>query len=411
MKPNVFAVPAIAVSFVAFVPGCAMPSSDESESADVAGGALSNEEVDTPEDNDFFGGNSAARRQCRQLRRQCRRDEEGSCAEYSQRCLVKVGVVGDSLSDEYQGISSQLPGLQWTEQVHELEHVSLGLFGTRPEPRNDGFVLNWARFGQAANAPQWSDLNPALRAACLGGQDDPRLQTIGSLDAQIDGLGAQIANFRVDVALVWVGHNDFFIAQCVGQNPADPAFVGALITRIVGAAVELAQYADAGVGAPRAKVAIVGLAGDAGAINPALAQAASANGITFIDPFNTAVGAIVGEQFATAAVSPPNGFYDVGGTHLVPFTLSFSPPGATPRAASLSQLSPTGTGPCSSFPLGTELCATPAYAEPFQHWDAVHPNTIYMGVVGNQIVLDVNEAFGFAMQTLTEDQLLDNAGL
>ncbi len=411
MKANPVMAPAIAGLLVAFTHGCAMPSSDGSASVDAIGGALTADEVDTPEDEDFFGANGAARRQCRRLRRECRVDNEASCAEYSQRCLVKIGVVGDSLSDEYQGIASQLPGLQWTEQVQELEHVSLGFFGTRPEPRNDGFVLNWARFGQAANSPQWSELDPALRAACLGGQDDPRLQTIGSLDAQIDGLGAQIGNFRIDVALVWVGHNDFFIAQCTGQDPTSPAFIGALIGRIVGAAVELAQYADAGVGAPRAKVAIVGLAGDAGAINPALAQAATAAGITFIDPFNTAVAAIVGEQFATAAVSPPNGFYDVGGTPLVPFTLSFAPPDATPRVASLSDLSPTGTGPCTSFPLGTEVCATPAYAEPFQHWDAIHPNTIYMGVVGNQILLDLNAAFGFAMQPLSEDELLDNAGL
>ncbi len=56
-------------------------------------------------------------------------------------------------------------------------------------------------------------------------------------------------------------------------------------------------------------------------------------------------------------------------------------------------------------------CATPAYAEPFRHYDAVHPNTLYMGVVGNQIVTDVNTKFGFAMRTISETQLLDNAGL
>ena len=34
-----------------------------------------------------------------------------------------------------------------------------------------------------------------------------------------------------------------------------------------------------------------------------------------------------------------------------------------------------------------------------------------MGVVGNQIVTDVNTKFGFAMQTISETQLLDTAGL
>jgi len=297
--------------------------------------------------------------------------------------------------------------------VQEQEHISLGIYGTRPEPRNDGSVLNWARFGQAANSPQWSELDPALRAACLGGQDDPRLLTIGSLDDQVDGLGAQISNFRLDVALVWVGHNDFFIGQCTGQDVTSPAFIAPLIGRIVGAAVELTQYADDGLGAPRAKVAIVGLAGtDLAAFNPALAAAAAGAGITYIDPFNSAVTAIVTEQAITAAVAPPNGYYDVAGNQLVPFTLTFAPAFvATPNAASLAQLSPAGSGPCTSFPLGFEVCATPAYAGPFQHWDAIHPNTVYMGVVGNQILLDLNAAFGFAMEPISEAQLAATAGL
>jgi hypothetical protein len=34
-----------------------------------------------------------------------------------------------------------------------------------------------------------------------------------------------------------------------------------------------------------------------------------------------------------------------------------------------------------------------------------------MGVVGNQILTNVNTTFGFAMQTIPETQLLDSAGL
>ena len=84
-----------------------------------------------------------------------------------------------------------------------------------------------------------------------------------------------------------------------------------------------------------------------------------------------------------------------------------------PRStASLADLAFPGTGPCGFNPATNGIgCATPAYAEPFRHYDAVHPNTLYMGVVGNQIVTDVNTKFGFAMRTISETQLLDNAGL
>ncbi|MDD9972146.1 MAG: hypothetical protein OXR73_38220 [Myxococcales bacterium] len=390
--------------------GCAMDAEGaEKTPIAAATGALEDE---AGEEEGLFG-DGPQRRRCRRLRRQCRRSNETSCASYSQECAVRIGVVGDSLSDEYQGVSSQLPGIQWTTQVQEDPHIWLGVEATNPEPRNDGWNLNWARYGQAANSPQWSELDPPVRAACLGGADDPRLLTIPSLDAQIDGLGAQIQSLRVDVALVWVGHNDLFIAGCTGQDPADPVFVAQLIGRIVSAALDLQAYADDGAGAPRAKVAIIGLAGSASAINPALSAAAAAEGITFIDSFNDAVAAIVGEQAATVdPVNAPDGFYDVGGTPLVPFDLEFVPEfTAVPRAATLTQLSSTGTGPCSAFPTGSLLCSTPAYAEPYQHWDEIHPNTLYMGVIGNRILTDLNGAFGFAMQTISEEQLLDTAGL
>ena len=144
----------------------------------------------------------------------------------------------------------------------------------------------------------------------------------------------------------------------------------------------------------------------ASALNPALSSAAASAGIAFIDPFNTAVNAIVNEQATT-------GSYDVAGTGLLPFTIVFVPAfSATPKVASLAALAFPGTGPCGFNPATMGIgCATPAYAEPFTHYDGIHPNTLYMGVVGNQIVTDVNTTFGFAMRTITEAQLLDTAGL
>jgi len=347
---------------------------------------------------------------CADFLAECRDGKPKMCKKYSERCEVRIGVIGDSLSDEYQGAVSALPGVQWTEQVQAGARISMGANeddpGVRGEPRNDGYALNWARFGQAALSLQWSSPavknHPSVIAAGLAA--DPRLQTIGQFDAQIHGLGAQIAAGSVDVALVWVGHNDLFIRTHIGHelDGGQQAFFGALITRIVTAAATLRGYASADPQDIKAKVAIIGLAGAASALNPSLSAAAANAGITYIDPFNTAVTAIVTEQATT-------GSYDVAGTDLLPFTFT---PAPTPKVASLSALAFPGTGPCGFNPVTMGIgCATPAYAEPFSHYDAIHPNTLYMGVVGNQIVTSVNASFGFAMQTIPEAQLLDTAGL
>jgi hypothetical protein len=355
------------------------------------------------------GGNSPG---CAGFLGECRDGNANMCKRYSERCEVRIGVIGDSLSDEYQGAVSGLPGKTWTEQVEALARISLGAReddpGVRGEPRNDGFGLNWARFGQAALDVQWPDVADDERVPA-NLRNDPRLQTIGSFDAQIQGLSAQIAAGAVDVALVWVGHNDLFIRSYIGYDDYEGGqqeFFGALITRIVTAAATLRAYASADPQDIKAKVAIIGLAGTASALNPSLSAAAAQAGITFIDPFNTAVSAIVTEQAST-------GSYDVAGTGLQPFTISFTPAfSATPKVASLADLAFPGTGPCGFNPAtGGIGCATPAYAEPFTHYDGVHPNTLYMGVVGNQILTNVNTAFGFAMQTIPETQLLDTAGL
>lgn len=351
---------------------------------------------------------------CGDFLTECRRGNKKMCAKYSERCDVRIGVIGDSLSDEYQGAVSHLPGLTWTEQEQADARISMGAHEADPsvrgEPRNDGYALNWARFGQAALSLQWSSPsvknNPAVIQAGLA--NDPRLQAIGQFDAQISGLGAQIAAGEVDVALVWIGHNDLFIRSLIGydQDGGQQAFVAALIQRIVTAAATLRGYASQDPNNIKAKVAIVGLAGTASALNQPLSQAAASAGITFIDSFNTAASAIVNEQATT-------GSYDVGGTALEPFSIVFQPQfSATPKVASTADLAFPGTGPCGFNPATNGIgCSTPAYAEPFTQYDGIHPNTIYMGVVGNQIVTDVNTTFGFAMRTISDAQLLDSAGL
>lgn len=406
MKPRTAVIPTLLMLFVA-LDGCAADlGTNETDAIDVSRGALAAEDEDaadrSADANDDPG--------CEDWLRKCRRGNTSQCTKYSDRCKVRIGVIGDSLSDEYQGVSSALPGLTWTEQLHAVRRVSFGGFQQDPtvrgEPRNNGNSRNWARFGQAALSPQWSDLTNDTRVPASQ-RMDPRLQTIGSFDAQINGLAAQITKGKVDLAFVWVGHNDLFIRTYIGydQDGGQQAFVGALITKIVTAAATLRTAATQDPAEVKTKVAIIGLAGAAAALNPSLSAAAASAGIPFIDSFNTAVNAIVNEQAMT-------GVYDVGGTGVQPFTIVLSPFSATAKNASLADLANPGTGPCGFNPATNGVgCATPAYAGPFRHYDGVHPNTLYMGVIGNQIVTDANAAFSFAIRTIAEDRLLDNAGL
>jgi hypothetical protein len=106
------------------------------------------------------------------------------------------------------------------------------------------------------------------------------------------------------------------------------------------------------------------------------------------------------------------GDYDAGGTLVQPFTIVLSPFAATPKVASLADLANPGTAPCGS---------TRPRTEP----DALHRTTLDRSAIttastrirftkaspSNQIVADVNTAFGFAIKAIPDDRLLDNAGL
>lgn len=77
--------------------------------------------------------------------------------------------------------------------------------------------------------------------------------------------------------------------------------------------------------------------------------------------------------------------------------------------ADFASLSPTGEGPCMDAG-GVQLCATPEYAMSLIHFDAIHANTLYRGLVANAIVESLNAEFGYAMRTIPDDVLLDSAG-
>jgi lysophospholipase L1-like esterase len=103
--------------------------------------------------------------------------------------LFRLGVAGDSLSDDYsEGAYSYAKN--WVETL--ADYVEVGAQGTWGAPRDEGFEYNWAQAG-------------ATSATLLA-------------DGQHTGLAQQIAAGLIDYAVLAVGQNDF--------GPWTPAYLG-----------------------------------------------------------------------------------------------------------------------------------------------------------------------------------------
>jgi hypothetical protein len=95
---------------------------------------------------------------------------------------ITVGVIGDSLSSEYQYTSASF-ARNWLEQAAESGAINAGPIGSYPPPRDNGYAYNWAQGG---------DTSAAILAN--GGQ--------------VDGLTAQIPTAGIDYAVLEIGSDD-----------------------------------------------------------------------------------------------------------------------------------------------------------------------------------------------------------
>ncbi len=101
---------------------------------------------------------------------------------------VGIGVLGGSNSDEYRGDDNRggeyaETTLGWVEQLVKSRDLNFGAWGEWGEPRRTGFEYNWARSGATT------------RSMIESGQHT--------------GLAQQIADGKVSYALLFIGINDF----------------------------------------------------------------------------------------------------------------------------------------------------------------------------------------------------------
>lgn len=112
----------------------------------------------------------------------------GSGAPAQAQTPLRLGVLGDSGTDEYRGTDNRGGAFasvtfNWVEQLVLKRGVSVGRYGSWGEPRRTGLEYNWSRSGATAAS----------------------LLTQG----QHTGLAGQIQAGLIDLAVINVGFNDF----------------------------------------------------------------------------------------------------------------------------------------------------------------------------------------------------------
>jgi hypothetical protein len=328
---------------------------------------------------------------------------------------LTIGVIGDSFSDEYQATSAGrflgYEGFSWVEILAQLRpaEVDFGAFdptlGALSLP--NGYAHNHALKGsKAAGGPVagWNVLANAADAGLIN-------PALGQLDdigqnrtEQVASVAADITAGNVDVALLWLGGNDFQERRDGGFSfdPANTffqAFQTNLVNALVGAVDALIAAGATDILLARVQVIDFTRADiiTATASTNALLEAAMAtrSQVTFFDAL-----AGVGARF-----DPGTNTFDVSGWTIVP--------GAAPQSALVAPpgvLNPAQCGYDNRAAALTPACPTAAYQGFSANDDNTHPTTPIQGLIANSILAALANR-GFQVTQLTDAEILGIAGV
>jgi phospholipase/lecithinase/hemolysin len=280
-----------------------------------------------------------------------------------------IGVIGDSQSDEYQG--DDLRGfayaprtLNWVEQLVKSRHVNFGTWQVWGDVRRTGFAYNWSRTG-------------ATTESVLVNQ-------------QAEGLAAQIRSGDVNVAIVYIGANDF-----APYNTTDgyyPIYNGTIAGDLLAEKIDrVAENIEKTVTTLQ----------EAGKVQVFLVTVPDWNvslqmQVGFYDP-----GQRTRVSDAVAAVNKK----------LLTFAKQHAVPVIDVNAFYREQLQ---HAPLGSLTVGNEVITllTPG-DEPHHAFldDAVHPGTIVNGLFANFLLVRLNQELGTDIAPISPDEMLGNAGL
>ena len=283
-----------------------------------------------------------------------------------------VGILGDSLSDEY---SEQVYGAysqNWVQQFAQASTINVGpITPGMGEPRRNGYEYNWARYGASS---------------------DSLLST-----GQHTGLAAQVPIKGIQYGVLAIGANDFFpggpgtaydaIYNSI-SSPLLAPYIASRITNVTtafntvkatGLPMVLVNYPDYSVTAyAQAAYPIAAqrqLVSDViNGINLQIKALAQANHVPLVD-----LNAFAANIFGSNA--SPHSSVTIGGV----------------------AIKLTGAGNIDNGSVGTK---TAGFVE-----DGIHPNTTLQGVLGNTIVTALNLGYNANIPLFTEQQILAHKGL
>lgn len=287
---------------------------------------------------------------------------------------ISLGVIGDSLSDEYQ-FQSYYYARNWLEQLVEYRGVNAGPIGTYPSPRNQSYAYNWA-------------LCAASSADAISA--DPNMNQADALAAQIV---AQSPPNRIQHVIVAIGANDFspftdgYSKIYGGQwTPLQISnYVNGVIANIntalntiipTGVHVTVTTVPDYGI----APITQLMYPDEEGRQHVADAISAVNQGIKGLAQLDHIVVADLG-SLITAVFGPEHDLHTT-----VPIGNN---------TIYLQQITDTSGNPHNAG---------------FVH-DSIHPNTILQGVMANLFAQTLKTCYGANLSLFTERELCGHAGL
>ncbi len=243
----------------------------------------------------------------------------------------------------------------------------MGPWGTYREPRRSGYAYNWARSG-ATSAEMIADgqLTGVMRQI-LGGNVSHALIQIGINDFYFSGLGHEIYDGTISeaalhTALDKTARNIFVAAISLKEVDRDRVIVAAVQDYVTLPIIPemKTDYTDA-AGVARVQEAFA-------YINNRLAALSAQWGVPFFD-YNAAMLAEINSRLDS------EGFLVVGGERI-----NLKQRGNDPRYAMLDD-------------------------------EYAHPGTVLSGLSANVYIAEMNRVFGTAIAPLSDDEILQAAGL
>ena len=281
---------------------------------------------------------------------------------------VRVGVLGDSYSDEYRFYPpARSHAANWVEQLARHHRANFGQYAARARPasRNQGYADDWAESGA----------------------------TSADLPAQAAGVAAQAAAGKVDVITILIGGNDFLNPlESAAVNPfADTTAIADAMPAVAADVVAHLRSALTTIraAAPAARVVLVTLP-PVSALPLVAAGVAAEPSLAPVVAAADSAEALVNAGLSALATADP------AHVAVADFAAAVATAFAAPYPLGRATLDPAAAG---NSPLDGFTA------------DGVHPGTAVQALLANTIAATTAAAFALNVKPLTPRQILADAHL